>query len=588
MASTIVETIRQTSEDVECFEKAGAIALSEKERLKARSRKRTLWDHRVKGLAEKTHLTSEKLLTLLKDEDGLLASERAALMGIKYRRTDGGTLALADPALGDTDITTNKEVWRTFYDRLKAIQDKYKQSTANAFPEIRDVNQYVIESIEQLPGLSHIFPGEEQCGKCLDLRGAFEDFLNWKRFRRHRELEAKANALARIKRTRIEREKRRLKNAKNGIKEDDLENIEVSLEIDMNDPEIKKKLEFHEIDYVKFLRTYVTDYKLIPRHCKYRDSDYIKYLSELQEYLKSFYERLHPLVVMDKMVNKIEREFERHWQEQRLSSWIPHTCDMESTYALATDRLFATAETCNAHRKSKKYEKLAVKLTGNEEKQRDDSIAHDKELAKLEFIPARFADLLTPYLEWTIRHVRKRQSRNLEELEAEPVSESDEDEGPEVILGRRPGEEGPNERNDLSDESDDDEEQTKKIRNPLNLPLGWDGKPIPYWLYKLHGLGQEFKCEICGNHSYWGRRVFERHFQEWRHAFGMRCLKIPNTVHFKEITKIEDALALYERLKTETEAKSFLADQEIEVEDAEGNVMTPQTYDDLRKQGILT
>ena len=31
--------------------------------------------------------------------------------------------------------------------------------------------------------------------------------------------------------------------------------------------------------------------------------------------------------------------------------------------------------------------------------------------------------------------------------------------------------------------------------------LGWDGKPIPFWLYKLHGLNQEFKCEICGNVS---------------------------------------------------------------------------------------
>ena len=26
--------------------------------------------------------------------------------------------------------------------------------------------------------------------------------------------------------------------------------------------------------------------------------------------------------------------------------------------------------------------------------------------------------------------------------------------------------------------------QEKPIYNPLNLPLGWDGKPIPYWLYK--------------------------------------------------------------------------------------------------------
>lgn len=50
---------------------------------------------------------------------------------------------------------------------------------------------------------------------------------------------------------------------------------------------------------------------------------------------------------------------------------------------------------------------------------------------------------------------------------------------------------------------------------------------------------QEFKCEICGNYSYWGRRAFERHFKEWRHQHGMRCLGIPNTKNFNEITSIE-------------------------------------------------
>lgn len=60
------------------------------------------------------------------------------------------------------------------------------------------------------------------------------------------------------------------------------------------------------------------------------------------------------------------------------------------------------------------------------------------------------------------------------------------------------------------------EEEDEYIYNPLKLPLGWDGKPIPYWLYKLHGLNQEFKCEICGNASYWGRRAFERHFKVGR------------------------------------------------------------------------
>ena len=32
-------------------------------------------------------------------------------------------------------------------------------------------------------------------------------------------------------------------------------------------------------------------------------------------------------------------------------------------------------------------------------------------------------------------------------------------------------------------------------------------------------------------------------FQEWRHAHGMRCLGIPNTAHFANVTLIEDAVA---------------------------------------------
>jgi len=59
-------------------------------------------------------------------------------------------------------------------------------------------------------------------------------------------------------------------------------------------------------------------------------------------------------------------------------------------------------------------------------------------------------------------------------------------------------------------DSDSEDDQLKY--NPKNLPMGWDGKPIPYWLYKLHGLNKEFKCEICGGASYWGRRAFEKHF----------------------------------------------------------------------------
>jgi splicing factor 3A subunit 3 len=57
--------------------------------------------------------------------------------------------------------------------------------------------------------------------------------------------------------------------------------------------------------------------------------------------------------------------------------------------------------------------------------------------------------------------------------------------------------------NNAGPEEEDEEEE--RIYNPLKLPLGWDGKPIPYWLYKLHGLGVEYRCEICSDHVYMGR-----------------------------------------------------------------------------------
>jgi splicing factor 3A subunit 3 len=59
----------------------------------------------------------------------------------------------------------------------------------------------------------------------------------------------------------------------------------------------------------------------------------------------------------------------------------------------------------------------------------------------------------------------------------------------------------------------EEEEEDDKIYNPLKLPLGWDGKPIPFWLYKLHGLSIEYECEICGGFVYMGRKAFEKHFQ---------------------------------------------------------------------------
>lgn len=190
----------------------------------------------------------------------------------------------------------------------------------------------------------------------------------------------------------------------------------------------------------------------------------------------------------------------------------------------------------------------------------------------------RIIDLLGNILAETKGKVQRKQAQTIEELQAELLEQEQ-----QII------------------EEEESEEEDEYIYNPLKLPLGvfqavciqelkfsvgWDGKPIPYWLYKLHGLNQEFKCEICGNYSYWGRRAFEKHFKEWRHQNGMRALGIPNNKNFYEITKIEDAIALSENLK-QRDKGGWRSELDEEFEDADGNVYNRKTYDDLRRQGLI-
>lgn len=115
--------------------------------------------------------------------------------------------------------------------------------------------------------------------------------------------------------------------------------------------------------------------------------------------------------------------------------------------------------------------------------------------------------------------------------------------------------------------------------NPLKLPIGWDGKPIPFWMYKLHGLRVEYKCEICSDFVYKGRKVFEKHFQESRHAFGMRALGLPNTPQFRDVTRIQDAYALADKLRRQKRLQNVEEDDTVEVEDDQGNVSYIQTAD---------
>lgn len=91
--------------------------------------------------------------------------------------------------------------------------------------------------------------------------------------------------------------------------------------------------------------------------------------------------------------------------------------------------------------------------------------------------------------------------------------------------------------------------------------------------------------------------------KESRHAFGMRALGLPNTKHFHEITRIEDALSrecfyfregcplkfylVAEKLKQEGRHEIFEQETMEELEDDEGNVYNRKTYEDLKKQGLI-
>lgn len=341
------------------------------------------------------------------------------------------------------------------------------------------------------------------------------------------------------------------------------------------------------IEYSAFLVDFPQTHK-VPRKQKLT-RQYKSYLSDLIEYLLSFFERTQPLQDVEKVFSKVEAEFEDRWKDGSIQGWEDRgvgsgsgelTIDMDDyesvdelvelgpeklkqvlaalglktggTVQQRAERLFVTKYTPLEEMDRKHFTKVLI----------PEDLQAAKEIALAEVKMQRLCELLHDAIEETKGHVEKKQSYTYEEMEAEREEE------------------------EVQAESDSDEEE-QQIYNPLKLPMGWDGKPIPYWLYKLHGLGQEFKCEICGNYSYWGRRAFERHFKEWRHQHGMRCLGIPNTKNFHEITIIKDAKTLWERIQERQGVNKWRPDLEEEYEDQEGNVYNKKTYTDLQRQGLI-
>jgi splicing factor 3A subunit 3 len=362
-----------------------------------------------------------------------------------------------------------------------------------------------------------------------------------------------------------------------------------------------------EQDYLQYLDKF-NSFFFIAENTK-QSKAYSSYANDLWEYLLGFFKRIQPLVDLEEV--DWREEFDKLWAKGKVSGWKPRVTaanrttepqllrlglfnDPTELEALGGERLKEGLEAlglkCGGTLKDraerlwstrgKKPEEIPQKLkakssssaprAGGESEGVNGSNYDDsrKQVAWVETKIINICELLSDIVTATRRHAEKQQSRSLEEKEAE-IAEEEFGLLPEV------------------EEVVEDEDDEGPLYNPLNIPLGWDGKPIPYWLYKLHGLGVEYKCEICGNQSYWGRRAFDKHFQEWRHAHGMRCLGVPNTKHFHDIVRISDVLELYKKIGAKVGDDTFVGSIEEEFEDTEGNLLNRRTYEDLARQGLL-
>ncbi|XP_052807476.1 splicing factor 3A subunit 3-like [Mya arenaria] len=345
-----------------------------------------------------------------------------------------------------------------------------------------------------------------------------------------------------------------------------------------------------KIDYISYLSTFDHLFD-VPKERK--NAAYKEYLQYLLEYLEMYVQRIKPILDINKEMRTVLAEFEQQFSEGHFPGWpketlgaLAHTgahldlsafSSWEELASLGLDRLksalMALGLKCGgtleerAQRlfstKGKRLEDLdpamfAKSKPGRAGKARESE--KQREIAGLEAQVYRFSELLSEQRAATRENVIRKQARTGEERE-----ESDDE--------------------DTMADSDDDDDDVPY--NPKNLPLGWDGKPIPYWLYKLHGLNISYQCEICCNVIYKGPKAFQRHFAEWRHAHGMRCLGIPNTAHFANVTSIEDALALWQKIKVTKETDRWRPDTEEEFEDSIGNVVNKKTYEDMKRQGLL-
>ena len=534
MSNTILEQIRHKYEEIEQYEKAISKSLTYRDNNPNES---IVSESIIKRCQDKIQQNSRDIIDLFEDKNENFKQEKLIMTGnVDYMSSN---LCLLKP----NNINKNNnyfsnllmkkrkaDIWVNFYDKIKEI--KMINKSGNDFNHSITSDKIFNNLISEI-NLKTLFTNEENFGKCLDLHELYHEYIN----------------IPNIFSDNDNKNEKKNNNNKQILMNENMENI------------IK-------LDYLNYIKN-IDNFKNIPLKVK-KTEEYIKYIKHLAQYLKSFFVKIYPLINFNEIQDIIDSKFEddqEHLDNKNINNnksieLNEEEKETKSLFCKICNKSFAKETLMEAHMKSKKHlKKLSLSKNVNnfqeKNKTEEDTI---RDINYYEYQIIRYKDILQNVIDNTINQIHKKQTMTREELELDRLNE----------LNKKKTE----------------KEDKKKIFNPKNIPIDWDGKPLPYWLYKVHGLGVEHKCEICGGASYWGRRAFEHHFQEWRHAYGMKCLRLPNTLQFKNITRIEDALKLHHKLIEDKNKKEFNPDIEEQYEDEKGNVYNKKMLDDLKKQGL--
>lgn len=355
----------------------------------------------------------------------------------------------------------------------------------------------------------------------------------------------------------------------------------------LNLPGIRNNQRLSYLQYLDLFDEFTPPQCAVSRSDKLTDS-YFAYIQGLADYLESFLRKIKPLDDLEKLFTSFNAQFDEEWSKDSVPGWQlgEHkdtvsngitTQSGEGIWCEDCKKEFSNDSTYRSHLTGKKHLRNAdTRKHGSSTTDiASAGLQRPKEraVAEREFKVRKLAATMQTVRTDTRNNVERKAGMTERERQQElemMYAEEDEDE-------------------EMADEAppDDEDENGEKFYNPLKLPLAWDGKPIPFWLYKLHGLGVEFTCEICGNYVYRGRRAFEKHFSEARHVYGLKCLGITNTTLFREITHIKEAEDLWAKIQHDKGDRKDKQKDIVEMEDYSGTVMPLAVYEDLAKEGLL-